>query len=266
MSGCGLLLTNDSVSKLDSTQTSRSVVDALLNSGILNDLSNTYKFTAEQTNENDLLGGLLALLGAYIGLIAVFGLIAIGMVYVLGKTALEVVKTPWFWVAFVILLLAGLGIWLGVDQPWVKTTTTTISNPSGQPPSPLPSKPSQPGENEIECKIGNTVGCNCSIFVTNEAADNLTEEEKKGICATFISDLRTIQTSTISEQCSMIKVEWGDDPPKKFTSDFCEETKGQACFKRNFTSKGTGIRAYCTPVAVPAPIATTTPIATLAPA
>jgi hypothetical protein len=242
--GCGLLLTNESISELNSTQTARSVVDALLDSNILNDLKNEYDFTATQTNENDLLGGLFNLLMGYVVLIAVFGLIAIGMVYVLGKTALEVVKTPWFWVAFVILVLAGLGIWLGVDQPWVKTTTITISNPSGQPPSPLPSDPSsQPGKNEIKCEIGNTAGCNCSIFVTKGEADKLTEVQKKEICSTIIGDLQTNPTSTIDAQCSEIKdVQWGGT---KFTSEFCGDTIGKYCSLRNYTSLE-GIRAYCT--------------------
>lgn len=270
--GGGLVISNDAISDMNSTQTSRSVVDALLNSGILNDLSNKYSFTAEQTNDNDILGGLFALLMGYIVLIVVVAIIALVTAGFLAKTSLsflnsllDVLKKIWI-PTLVVAVLAGAGV--GIYFAVRPTTTTTNTNPSGQPPRPLPSDPSQPGNNEIECKIGNTVGCNCSIFVTEEAADKLTENQKKEICAPFISNLQTNLTSTISEQCSEIyvkDVKWGNPPTTEFTSKFCEETSEKACSLRNFTSPE-GIRAYCKPVAGLAPIPTGTPNPTLPPA
>ena len=256
MSGCGLLLTNDSVSKLDSTQTSRSVVDALLNSNILNDMSNIYDFTATQKNENDLLAGLAALLGSLAGLILVFAFIGFVMIWFFGKQVLDVVKA--FKIPIIVVsVLAGL-IWvivaivfgvqgssIGDAVAWKQTTTTTNTNPSGQPPGPLPSDPSQPGKNEIECKIGNMAGCNCSIFLTNEAAEQLTEEQKKQTCAPIISKLKTTSTSSIEEQCDrIINIPWGN-PSFKFDSSFCTTSQGRACHLRTYSSPA-GTRAYCT--------------------
>jgi hypothetical protein len=269
--GGGLVISNDAISDMDSTQTSRSVVDALLNSGILNDLKNKYSFTAEQKNENDLLGGLIGLLWSFAGLILVFAFIGVVMIWRFGKTVLEVLKAfmiPMIVVAVLAALIWGIvagvfaaqGSSIGDAVAWKQTTTTTISNPSGQPPSPLPSDPSQPGKNEIECKIGNTAGCNCSIFVTEE--EGKTEEQ---MCSTIIGNLRTNLTSTISEQCNSIikkKVQWGS---QEFSSTFCVETSGEACSERNYTSSE-GIRAYCKPVAGLAPIPTRTPSPTLPPA
>ena len=248
--GCGLLLTNESISNLSSNQTAKSVVDALLDSNILNDLKNTYKFTATQTNENDLLGGLLALLGAYIGLILVIGLIAIGMVYVLGKTALEVIKIPWFWVVLGILTLAGIGvaIYFAVRPP----TTTTNPNPSGQPPSPPPLDPSKPGPSEIECVVNNMAGCKCSIFL--QKVEGKTTDE---LCAPMIQPLKTISTSSIEEQCKSLNIQWGN-PPSTFEMDYCIITQGRACSSRTYSSQS-GIRAYCTsPTAEPTSSAPTT--------
>ena len=208
----------------------------MLDSNILNYLKNTYKFTATQTNENDLLGGLLALLGAYIGLILVIGLIAIGMVYVLGKTALEVIKIPWFWVVLGILTLAGIGvaIYFAVRPP----TTTTNPNPSGQPPSPPPLDPSKPGPSEIECVVNNMAGCKCSIFL--QKVEGKTTDE---LCAPF-QKLNTTSTSSIEEQCKSLNIQWGN-PPSTFEMDYCIITQGRACSSRTYSSQS-GIRAYCT--------------------
>ena len=227
-------------------------------------MKNKYTFTATQVNDNDILGGLFALLGAYIGLILVIGLIAIGMVYVLGKTALEVIKIPWFWVALVILTLAGIGV--GIYFAVRPTTTTTNTNPSGQPPSPPPLDPWQPGPNEIKCDIGNMAGCKCSYFVTDEAADKLTEEQKKQKCAPFIEQLQTSLTDTISKQCNSINVQWGD-PPTKFNSTFCNNTQVSNCSRRTFSSQS-GTRSYCTSPdgSTALPALTTVPALTTLPA
>ena len=256
--GCGLLLTNESISELNSTQTAKSVVDALLNSNILNDLKNEYDFKATQTNENDLLGGLAALLGSLAGLILVFAFIGFVMIWFFGKQVLDVLKA--FKIFIIVVGVLGLLIWgsvaivfgvqgssIGDAVRWKQTTTTTISNPSGQPSNPLPPEPSKPGKNEIECKIGNMAGCDCSMFVTKQAADKLTEEQKKEICVPYITNLQTNPTSTIPGQCGVIfdkKVQWGS-PTTTFTSAFCVNTSEKACSIRNFTSLE-GTRAYCT--------------------
>jgi len=262
--GGGLVISNEAISEMNSNQTATSVVTALLDSNILNDMKNKYTFTATQVNDNDILGGLFALLGAYIGLILVIGLIAIGMVYVLGKTALEVIKIPWFWVALVILTLAGIGV--GIYFAVRPTTTTTNTNPSGQPPSPPPLDPWQPGPNEIKCDIGNMAGCKCSYFVTDEAADKLTEEQKKQKCAPFIEQLQTSLTDTISKQCNSINVQWGD-PPTKFNSTFCNNTQVSNCSRRTFSSQS-GTRSYCTSPdgSTALPALTTVPALTTLPA
>ena len=249
--GCGLLLTNESISNLSSTQTAKSVVDALLDSNILNDMKNKYTFTASQTNENDILGGLFQLLMGYIGLIVVFAIIALVGAAILAKTSLnffnsflDILKNKWFWVAFIIGTILGVGVYLAVEQPWVKPTTTTNPNPSGQAPSPPPLDPSKPGPSEIECVVNNMAGCKCSIFL--QKVEGKTTDE---LCAPIISQLKTSSTSSIEEQCKSLNIQWGN-PPFTFDLDYCKTTQGSACSLRTYSSQS-GIRAYCQSPAEP---------------
>lgn len=243
----GLILSNEAVSQLNANQTATSVVDALLNSNILNDMRNKYSFTASQTNDNDILGGLFNLLMSYILLIVVFAIIALVGAGILAKTSLnflnsflDILKNKWFWIAFIILTVLGVGVYLAVAQPWVKTTTTTNPNPSGQTtPSPPPEDPSKPGPSEIECVVNNMAGCKCSIFL--QKVEGKTTDE---LCAPIISQLKTTSTSSIEEQCkSLINIQWGN-PPFTFDLDYCKTSQGSACSLRTYSSQ-TGTRAYC---------------------
>ena len=109
-------------------------------------------------------------------------------------------------------------------------------------------------------------GCKCSYFVTDEAADKLTEEQKKQKCAPFIEQLQTSLTDTISEQCNNINVQWGD-PPTPFNSTFCKNTQVSNCSLRTFSSQS-GTRAYCTSTdgSTALPALTTAPALTALPA
>lgn len=274
--GGGLILTNSAINKLNDSQTAKSVVDATINSNILNDIRSKYSFSLTQKNENDLLGALLGLLATYF--IFILGLLGLGAFIAYkftgkilnmftGKNLFFMVVASVIMVIFwVIIALIFWGLRrlddpsYGFDKAMLFSASTyTNTNPSGQAPQPPPADPNKPGPNEVECKIMNMADCQCSVFVQKVYGET---DEK--ICEPIIGQLSTPHTS-ISDQCGQLvqrNILWGNN---KFTVDYCAITTNpsqQKCSLRSYTDSQT--RAICKSPAS-APVSTPTASPTMAP-
>lgn len=102
--GNGIILTNQSLNNLSVDQTSTSILTAVLDSGILNDLKNTYKYTLTQTNEGiDPLAILIALL---VGIIIILSIISFGLSKAIESIG-KALENPWV-LAFLIFAILAL--------------------------------------------------------------------------------------------------------------------------------------------------------------
>lgn len=272
----GLILTNSAINQLNDSQTAKSVVNATINSNILNDIRSKYSFTLTQKNENDLLGALLGLLATYfIFILGILGLTAF-IAYKFSGKFIDILKDNLKYIlGFTVFLII---IWIIVgsilygtrskDDPnytfgnalLFQNSTYTNTNPSGQAPQPPPADPNKPGPNEVECKIMNLADCQCSVFV--QKVDGKTDDE---ICAPIIGQLSTPPNISISDQCGQLvqrNILWGNN---KITVDYCAITTNpseQKCSLRSYTDSQT--RAICKSPAS-APVSTPTASPTMAP-
>ena len=266
---CGnaaFILNNDSTTQITSLQESKSTVDALLNSSVLNDISSKYSFKLTQANQ-----GLdpLAWLSALLGMLLVPGvvvLLIVGMVVyfkfsTIKEIATNISKNPEkFALAIFCIIVLGYGcvslyyyVGRGVpaDKAFSFQWNTEEENQEGPPPP--EDDPGEPKPGELECPITNLAGCSeCSIFIRYEPDENgestvPTGQDAVNTCFVAIDGLETDPNLTRSEQCQQIT-------DRNLTIPNCEDPN---CRLRN-TTVGT-IRLSCTdPVPTAAPTAAPT--------
>ncbi len=255
--GGGLILSNEAVSEMNSNQTASSIVDALLNSNILNDLVSKYSFTATQKNDNDILGALLALLGSYFIFIILFIAVTGWLAIKVGEKIVDLLKRTMKWIllATVILIIIWIivaGIIYGTrnkddpnysfsDAMLFKASNYINQNPSGNPPGPKPSDPSKPQAGEFECTVPNVAGSKCSVFIASSSEEGQNEQR----CRDIVNKLQTDQTATISEQCDTLinrNISWSN-PSVAMSKEYCVNSSLANSSLRNYTDNS--VRIWC---------------------
>lgn len=249
-SECGnasFVISNKAVNELNSTQKASSIVDALMNSSVLNTLSSKYDYKLSQKNENDILGALAALLG-----LIILGAIIVGVA--LQKTIQTVMK--WAVIALIVVIvlyfIATLIYFGSQHVPYVpdaismgiKKTPVYDKNPSGSTETTAPTSsptndPNNPGPDEIKCEIGNFAGCSCNVFIKTQ---DKSETNKQKLCD-FTKYLETNKNDSLDTQCNTLlnrNITWGE-----LSGDaFAKTCKSGSCPNRNFVSTG-NVRAVC---------------------
>jgi len=253
--GKAFVLTNDSTTQITNLQESKSTVDAILNSSVLNDIASKYSFKLKQANEGldpaDILAGLLGML-----LIpAIIGMLIVGMVMYFTKSTLKKVLTSkYLWSLIILVALGYIGVSLYYhfvkDVPIDKAFTFQWGEEENQEEGPPPpdEDTNEPKPDELKCPITNIAGCSeCSVFLRYEPDENgestvPTGEDAVTACSDATTDLETDPNLTRSEQCQQLS-------DRNITIPNCEDPN---CRSKN-TTVGTLRFACFDPVPTAAP-------------
>lgn len=134
---CAINLTNDNITTINNSQTSKSVVTAMLSANIVNDLMNKYKLTVKQTNSG------LDLVALFAMIIILFIILSVGIVFIAkalgkvveagaetaanaGSTILGFMRKHWIISSIIIFLL----IFVTVILPMIIVFATSATEPS----------------------------------------------------------------------------------------------------------------------------------------
>ena len=245
--GNAFAMSNSSVDSFSTKQESRSIIDAIMNSTVLNTIKSDYDFTLTQTNKNDLLGFLWLI---------IIGIIIIGAIlsYALTKS-IDVLKILAI-VAGVLVVIVGIVfiVMWAVDaesfNKMIGIEKVSDQNPSGSVTQEVESdvNSDKPSNFEVECPIDNMANCNCSYFIKQDIdLCTISAADRDQLTNLTCKDLNVFETTVgapLDQQCQQLvnrRVRWGD-VHGPVTMDLCTEL---ACVQRNFVDPGGTGRMVC---------------------
>lgn len=232
-----LILSNKSINDINNSQTATSVVNAVMDTVIKNDLTSKYTFKLSQTNEGidpfAILGMILMIIVAVVAgfiLITATGGMQIAKTLIIGISVLGGIALVGFIVYIIVAVSNG-------KQPLNPFSNNPDQDPAGtkdqEPPTPE-SNPNFAKTDENKCETIDTAGCKCTFFIKNiGSSDDINET-----CANLKSDLETSGKSK-EDGCKILvdkKILWNNTT---LTSEFCNNS----CPNRNFVNDN--IRVYC---------------------
>ena len=193
------LISNKATVQIESKNRAETVVNAVMNSNITNDLLSKYEYELTQKNKG-------------INILDFLGLIILGIIVVIvafifaSRSVIKVfealAKNKFFWAFLIILIIVLVVVGVYTGYFGVKKSNEKEYPNANEPPEeiPTPGNPDYTLEGEFECTLTNVIGnTDCKAFV------KLTEEDPDpDLCNTYVSSLETDPDLTKELQCSSL--------------------------------------------------------------